>query len=1272
MLRRRSLIHSAAILLALGVCVSCGSAGNGDYIEVYPPDGGSGGSAGTSGAGGSGSPGDVDAGFGAGHGHDGGFGGAGGSDNPSDAGVEPGLACQVAFVTPAAGAGALRLGIDDDIDGTACGNSFETRVRVASNAATVALWVNDTTNSSLSQDVEQLTALFPNVQLSNAGNTPNVLKAVATMPDGRTCQAVLDTQVFVDCDMPSCTIVNPSGSQYLNGSEDSSNANGFQVDFEVSTEVDNAGQPVLLTLDGAYNQRLSGEVQDQAGDGLARFADVPLAEGRRLAQAECRDASGNVAYSSLAEWIVDVTPCTISLDLLPNPITTVHDQNTGLAGLQLEISGTVSGDGDCAEVLVGLCGAESFGTSAFGSGGEFSVLATLPAADANELEICGKVSDQAGNIGASLPQTKRVRVTPPAVAITSPAANTAFNHASDLEDTSPTCEVDFAVTCSDIGQSVQLRQGNAVLGTANCGDNGASGLATFSHVSLVSRDDGSNASITARQSVDGLTGSSNTLLLRPDCHLPDLRFANSARCGGQLSLTGNDANGTSDGLQYVISVLNDGVAAVDLGVTLGNSPVFHPTATPGSGPATFFTVDFGEDETTAVLQACGQDQAGNQNCSANCNIQIADVPLVIITDPANNAVLTIDEDDCAPGTAGLQVHVEGTVDAANGSNVEISVGTTVTSTGITVAGNAFEACVDAFDDGPNKPLTVSVTDSLRPTFPGVQSIFVSVDGNEPTAEIAAPSAQVVERRGGIVRLTWPAVSDVGGGPMDAYVLGCSRTAIEDESDWPSVTRDIPLTPHTSGTETIDLDGFRVGTSQFCAIRGRDIGGSLTPLPANPSTSIQVDFLTREITTLFDTPGSLLASLAPVGDVNGDGIDDFVYGLVFEGAQLFFGGDPIATTPAVEITGADGVGMNVAGIGDVNGDNRPDFAVSSSNSSDGAVYVFFGRALNNPWTDIDLSASASCGADLCLRGVDPGALLGWDMSGGDFDGDGRSDLLIGAPSADSGSGRVYVVKGGSHLVSATEYDLPASVPSNDPPGFIIEAGAGTSNFGISVALVGGGLDGRGDLVVGANGAVNDDDGAVVFVPGQVYAGPNLQTITPPVQAIFATGVSAEFGNPVRSLGDFNGDGTGDVAVGNSNGSGQCQVFTRGVGDAGYDGSHLTFDNDANDSVQWSAYMGTGRHPSLGLIGDLDDDGQGELLVGSFGFSGSADIYYGGVGVTGRLRSEADFHFPAATNGDIVPNFVGDVNDDGFNDIGVLEFDPLDDPSFPVTPKMTILY
>ena len=58
------------------------------------------------------------------------------------------------------------------------------------------------------------------------------------------------------------------------------------------------------------------------------------------------------------------------------------------------------------------------------------------------------------------------------------------------------------------------------------------------------------------------------------------------------------------------------------------------------------------------------------------------------------------------------------------------------------------------------------------------------------------------------------------------------------------------------------------------------------------------------------------------------------------------------------------------------------------------------------------------------------------------------------------------------------------------------------------------------------------------------------------------------------------------------------------------------------------------------------------------------------LTGRLRSEADFRFLAAGEGDIVPSFIGDFDGDGFDDVAVLEFDPTSAGN--ITTKLTILY
>jgi hypothetical protein len=1280
----RHLGNCASALFALGLCVSCGNAGNGDYIELYPPEGGSSGAAGSDGGGtsggGAGGSESTDAGLGGSGdpdgGEQGGASGAGGSEQQPDGGPGPSLQCQVAFVTPEPETGSLYLGRADDVDGTACGSEFATRVRVASNAKSVALFVNGTTNSGLTQDVSSLGAYFTNVQLSNMGDTANTLRAVATMPNGSTCEATLDTEVFVDCDVPSCTITAPSGSEYLNAGDDSSPGNPFRVDFEVSTEAENAGQVVLLTLDGDFDNRLSAEVADESNDGVARFSDVGLAEGRRLAQAECRDAAGNVAHSALAEWTVDTEPCIIFLSSLPDPIIPTLDLDGGTAGIQLELSGSVTGQG-CDQIIAGRCGSPPSGqVDAPASGGAFTVPITLASSDGS-FDVCATVSDEAGNTDdASVPV--RVRVTPPSVLITSPGSGSSFNHANDLDDDSPSCEIAFAVNCSDVGAPVELRQGGNVLDSSNCvaSGGGGAGVATFSSVSVTSRDNGSDASIIARQTADGLTGDSTALLIQPDCHAPQLSFAQNVHCGGQLSLTGNDQDSGTGGLQYAVNVFNDGVQAVTLSLSIDGGPVTQPASTSSTGSATFFDgVDFGAVEATASLVACATDAQGNEGCTAACEVEVADVPLVTISSPSAGATLVSPDDDCALGTSGLQVRVQGTVDAADGSAVVIDVGSTH-NTGITVSSQAFDACVNAADDGLGKTLTVSVTDGARPIVPATSSITVNIDGTAPTNEIGAPLGEVQERREGIVLFSWDAVTDAGGGPLAAYQLRCATTAIDDDTDWDNATAfPFTLTPKASGTETVDLEGFRVGTTMFCAVRGQDLANNLTPLPAsNASSAVTVPFLTQEYTSIVAEGGFTFTGLAPIGDVNGDGVDDFIYGLEDHVAQVFFGGEDLDTTPDITIDGPFGkFAAVVAGVGDVNNDGHADFAVSAwgVNGQNGSVYVFFGHAQGDPWdSTISVSEAPCTGADLCIGGTEPGALFGWDVTGTDFDGDAITDLVIGARFQDSG--RVYVLKGGAQLAaSGSDLPVPNPLPANDLQGFVIDAPANTSDFGISIASVGEGADGRGDLVVGANGFFNAEDGAAAFIPGQAYSGSGLVTPGTPA-AVFATGVTAEFASVVRGIGDFNGDGTGDVAVSVSDGSlvGRVDVFPRASGDGGFgSGSPITFDNDTLEQVNWGAYLAAGLHPTRGLLADLDKDTRSELLVGAFGITASADVFYGQIGATARSRSEADSRFTGGA-GDLVPIFVGDVNGDGWNDVAVLEFDPIGDPS--VTPKITVLY
>ena len=220
-----------------------------------------------------------------------------------------------------------------------------------------------------------------------------------------------------------------------------------------------------------------------------------------------------------------------------------------------------------------------------------------------------------------------------------------------------------------------------------------------------------------------------------------------------------------------------------------------------------------------------------------------------------------------------------------------------------------------------------------------------------------------------------------------------------------------------------------------------------------------------------------------GDVNGDGRADVIVGASGtdnngrrdSGSAYVVFGKTTSSTVDLAALGSGGfridgaadlqfVGHDVSGAGDVNGDGRPDLLVGSfwasyNGSGSGAAWVVFGKASTET---VDLAALGDDG----FR-VDGAAALdnaGWVAFGGDVNGDGRADVLVGAPGADnngrSASGSVYVVYG----KSSTE-----TVDLRSPGGraFRIDGAAPGHNLTVAASGTGGDVngDGRADVVVG---------------------------------------------------------------------------------------------------------------------------------------------------------------------------------------------------------------
>ncbi|MBK6505132.1 MAG: FG-GAP repeat protein [Ignavibacteria bacterium] len=182
-------------------------------------------------------------------------------------------------------------------------------------------------------------------------------------------------------------------------------------------------------------------------------------------------------------------------------------------------------------------------------------------------------------------------------------------------------------------------------------------------------------------------------------------------------------------------------------------------------------------------------------------------------------------------------------------------------------------------------------------------------------------------------------------------------------------------------------------------------------------------------------------------MNGDGFEDLIAGAPFNDAggfdagraYIYFGGQIINTVADVILTGAtvsDNFGYSVSKAGDVNGDGYGDVIVGAhlndaGASNAGRAYIYFGGAnMNNA-------------ADVTLTGLAADNSFGFSVStAGDFNGDGFSDVIVGAylnNAGAAGAGELTFFLGGSNMNNVADVTLTGA--------------AAGDNFGYSVSYAG---------------------------------------------------------------------------------------------------------------------------------------------------------------------------------------------------------------------------
>jgi VCBS repeat-containing protein len=311
--------------------------------------------------------------------------------------------------------------------------------------------------------------------------------------------------------------------------------------------------------------------------------------------------------------------------------------------------------------------------------------------------------------------------------------------------------------------------------------------------------------------------------------------------------------------------------------------------------------------------------------------------------------------------------------------------------------------------------------------------------------------------------------------------------------------------------------------------------------------------------------------------------------------------------------------------------------------------------------------------------------------GDINGDGFTDILVGAPGNDTGgsyAGAAYVIFGTGSAFAPPDGEGRAVIDAGSlgASGFVIQGGGADTRFGWSIASAGD-VNGDGfDDIVLSTPFVPNGEAYLIYGKAGGFGPIDVDTLAPDAGVVIEGAPSHNSGRTISSAGDVNGDGFDDIVISSADTSsyaGMAYIVFGGDSLGTLDGGRTVLDLNGLPTGEGflvrGSFADSPREFNVSSAGDINGDGFDDLVLGSplygyvgygLGLRGETYVIFGKSGtfgspsgpsdlvnVSGGFAESTGFVIRGASSDEMSGYSVsgaGDINGDGFDDLLVGAF------------------